>query len=208
MRPHVPFELTPILINGTVPAKRRKAGASVCNVDTTAGIQTTMGAFTYPRSEPGSGGHLDLVERLNAFPNALRQELAGVSQTGTARAGDGSWSINDVLGHLCDHARFFHERIWRIINLEEPRLAGYDEQALAQERNAQSASISDLVAEFSAHRAATVELLSELVHWNWARAGRHEQLGRISIRQLVDRAIAHDANHLAQIRRLRAAAPA
>jgi len=166
-----------------------------------------MGAFTYPRSEPGSGGHMDLVERLNTFPNALRQELAGVPETAAiARPADGSWSIDDVLGHLCDHARFLHQRLSMMINLEEPRLASYDEGELAAARHAQSASRRDLLTEFSERRAATVEMLSELVHWNWARAGRHEELGRISIRQLVDRALAHDQNHLEQIRALKQAA--
>ena len=163
-----------------------------------------MGAFTYPRSEPGSGGHMDLVERLNTFPGVLRQELAGVPHAvASARPDGGSWSINDVLGHLCDHARFLHQRLSMMINLEEPRLASYDEQELAAERAAQSASMDDLLAEFSQRRAATVEMLSELVHWNWARTGRHEQLGRISIRQLVDRALAHDEDHLAQVRALK-----
>ena len=32
-----------------------------------------MGAFTYPRSEPGSGGHQDLVERLNTMIPTLRR---------------------------------------------------------------------------------------------------------------------------------------
>ncbi len=39
-----------------------------------------MGAFTYPRSEPGSGGHQDLVERLNANATTLQNEVAGLPQ--------------------------------------------------------------------------------------------------------------------------------
>ena len=166
-----------------------------------------MGAFTYPRSEPGSGGHMDLVERLSSFAATLRQEVAGLPQAAAAaRPSGGGWSISDVLGHLCDHARFLHRRLSTMIALEEPRLAAYDEEALARERDAQAAAIGELLAEFSARRAATVELLAELVHWNWARTGRHEELGRISIRQLVDRAIRHDETHLEQIRRLKAEA--
>lgn len=165
-----------------------------------------MGAFTYPRSEPGSAGHLDLVERLNVFAPALCDELAGVPEVTLAqRPSAGEWSIKEVAGHLCDHARFFHQRLDMMINLEEPRLDAYDEQEVASQRDAQGASISDLLHEFSAQRAATVEMLSELVHWNWARTGRHEELGRISIRQLVDRAIRHDENHIAQIRSLKGA---
>jgi hypothetical protein len=149
---------------------------------------------------------MDLVERLNTFPGILRRELAGAART-NAPGADGSWSVNDVLGHLCDHARFLHERVRRIRDLEEPRLAGYDQEALAADRHAQGSSAEALLDEFSAQRAATVDLLAELVHWNWARAGRHEHLGRISIRQLVDRAIAHDENHLQQVRALNAAGP-
>ena len=52
-------------------------------------------------------------------------------------------------------------------------------------------SAESLLAEFSIKRAETVEMLADLVHWNWARAGRHEELGRISIRQLVDRRIGY-----------------
>ena len=37
-----------------------------------------MAAFTYPRSEPGSGGHMDLVERLNSHTEALRLGAAAV----------------------------------------------------------------------------------------------------------------------------------
>ncbi len=46
-------------------------------------------------------------------------------------------------------------------------------------------------------------MLADLVHWNWARQGRHEELGRLSIRQLVDRTLRHDETHLEQIRGLK-----
>ncbi len=39
-----------------------------------------MGAFTYPRSEPGSGGHQDLIEALNATIPKLREAVAGLPE--------------------------------------------------------------------------------------------------------------------------------
>ncbi len=166
-----------------------------------------MGAFTYPRSEPGSAGHQDLVERLNATAPALRRDLAGLPEDAVAqRPGDGEWSIREVCGHLCDHARFLHQRLFKMIKLEQPLLEAWDEQEQMQERNPQAANIDDLLAEFSSQRAETVEMLADLVHWNWSRQGRHEEYGRISIRQLVDRAVLHDDTHLAQIRALKTAA--
>jgi len=167
-----------------------------------------MGAFTYPRSEPGSGGHQDLVERLNATPTTLRGEVAGLPEAMlTYRPGDDEWSIKEVCGHLCDDARFRHQRLFAMINLEGPRLQPWDEEEQLRARKPQAAAINDLLAEFAAQRAETVAMLADLVHWNWARQGRHEQLGRLSVRQLVDRAISHDEAHLQQIRRLKERTP-
>ena len=166
-----------------------------------------MAAFTYPRSEPGSAGHMDLVERLNANNEALRRELSGVPEAVLAQpAKDGEWSIKDIAGHLCDVSHILHQRLHKMIALEEPRLERYDPQALAQARNAQSASIDDLLREYSAQRAETVAMLAGLVHWNWARTGRHATEGRISIRQQVELWLAHEAEHLRQIAALKAAA--
>ena len=163
-----------------------------------------MGAFTYPRSEPGSAGHQDLVERLNANTATLRREVAGLPEAVlTYRPGGGAWSIKELCGHLRDHAQFLHRRLFTMIKLEEPRLESYDQEALVREHNPQAAPIEELLAELTAQRNATVELLADLVHWNWARQGRHAELGRVSIRQLVDRALQHDDTHLAQIRGLK-----
>ena len=168
-----------------------------------------MGAFTYPRSEPGSGGHQDLVEKLNAFRTQLRGEVEGLSDSALSyRSHDDEWSIKQVAGHLCDHAAHLHRRLYRMIKQEEPRLPPWDEHDASHERDAQNQPLGELLDAFVSQRGETVEMLAELVHWNWARTGRHEQLGRISIRQLVDRAIAHDENHLAQIRTLKDAAKA
>jgi len=168
-----------------------------------------MGAFTYPRSEPGSAGHQDLVERLITNAAALRAELAGLPEATLGyRPGDGEWSIKEIAGHLRDHAEFLHQRLDMIIKLEEPLLEAYDEQTLVRDRNPQAAPIDELLAGFSTQRNATIEMLGELVHWNWARCGRHVEFGRLSVRQLVDRALAHDAAHLAQVRSLKEAAAA
>jgi hypothetical protein len=166
-----------------------------------------MGAFTYPRSEPGSGGHQDLVELLNTFTATLRSELSGLPDATLARRpGADEWSIKEVAGHLCDYARFLHQRLYRMIKLEEPRLVAWDQHEQLEKRNVDGVEFRDLLFELSQRRDAIVEMLSDLVHWNWARQGRHEFHGRISIRQLVERAVAHDEAHLEQIRELKAAA--
>jgi hypothetical protein len=159
-----------------------------------------MGAFTYPRSEPGSAGHLNLVERLNSNVTRLRSEVSGIDDaTLSHRPREGEWSIKDVVGHMCDVSRVTHERLYKMIKLEDPRLDGYDPNELARARNARQSPIDDLLREYASHRAETVEMLGELVHWNWARTGRHPVLGKISIRQHVDFWLDHEEDHFAQI---------
>ncbi|MCH8901999.1 MAG: DinB family protein [Chloroflexi bacterium] len=163
-----------------------------------------MGAFTYPRSEPGSSGHMDLVEALNSTPPALQRELNGLSEAAlTYRTANDEWSIKEVCGHLRDDAQFLHRRLFAMINLEEPRLEAWDPEALMRERNPQATPIDELLAEFTAQRRETVEMLADLVHWNWARQGRHAERGRVSIRQMVEGAVRHEESHLEQIRSLK-----
>jgi hypothetical protein len=159
-----------------------------------------LGAFTYPRSEPGSSGHQDLVERLNGHVADLRRILDALSNAALSAKDADGWTVNDNVGHMCDVSKIMHKRLDMIIRLEEPKLHGYDPNALAAARNANASRLEDLVSEYANQRAATVEMLADLVHWNWARPGRHERLGRISIRQLVEKWIEHEQEHLEQIR--------
>jgi hypothetical protein len=60
-----------------------------------------------------------------------------------------------------------------------------------------------MLAELAGVREKTVRLLTTLVNWNWARTGQHREAGRMSIRQLVEEMIDHEAEHLNEVRRLR-----
>lgn len=160
-----------------------------------------MAAFTYPRSEPGSAGHMDLVEALRAHNLTLRSTVAGVDESTLSRRDkEGEWSTKETVGHLCDVSHVLHKRLFKMIKLEEPRLDPYDNDELAAARDAQNAKIDGLLAEFSSQRSETVEMLADLVHWNWARPGRHPQLGRLSIRQQVELWIEHEEEHLRSIK--------
>ncbi len=147
------------------------------------------------------------MERLHTFASELRRDVEGLPESEySRRPGDDQWSIKEVCGHLCDHARFLHQRLFRMIKQEEPLLPAWDQMEEWKKRDPQSVPLGELLDEFTAQRAETVDMLAELVHWNWARQGRHEERGRLSIRQLVDFAIEHDEAHLAQVRQLKAAA--
>jgi hypothetical protein len=168
---------------------------------------STPNVFTYPRNEPGTQGHFDLVEPLRALPKQLEDALKGITEAeATYRAGQDAWCIRELLGHLRDAAEVYHKRIYMMSTQTDPVLEPYDQDAFAREHGYLTRDIGEMLAELRVFRANTVLLLTSLVNWNWARTGQHLESGRISIRQIVEHMVEHEADHLAEIHHLRAAA--
>jgi uncharacterized damage-inducible protein DinB len=165
----------------------------------------TPNVFTYPRIEPGTQGHLHLVEPLRALPRQLADALQGITEAEAARrpAPDG-WCIRELLGHLRDAAEVYHKRLYMMSTQTDPVLEPYDQEAFARDHRYMERDINEMLRELGEFRALTVQLLTSLVNWNWARTGQHLEIGRVSIRQLVEHMVEHEADHLAEIRRLRA----
>lgn len=165
--------------------------------------------FTYPRNEPGTTGHLDLVEPLRALPGDLREELKGITEAEASyRRAPDEWCIKEIVGHLMDAAEAYHKRLYMMSTQTDPILQPYDQDALVVEHAYMSRPIPDMLEDLEVHRARTVRLLTTLVNWNWARTGQHLRTGRTSIRQMVEYIVEHEGAHLADIRKLRQEAAA
>ncbi len=54
----------------------------------------TPNVFIFPRNEPGTTGHLDLVEPLRAFPGGLRDALAGISDADASTRATSSMTMH------------------------------------------------------------------------------------------------------------------
>lgn len=171
--------------------------------------QQTPNLFTYPRNEPGTTGHFDLVDALRTLPRDLAAALKGVTDGEAAfRATPDGWCVREILGHLRDAAEVYHKRIYMMSTQTDPVLEPYDQEGFATEHAYMARNIDDMLRELADWRANTVELLTTLVNWNWARTGQHLEAGRMSIRQIVEHMVEHEGEHLHDIRTLRAAASA
>ena len=170
--------------------------------------QQTPNVFTYPRMEPGTLGHLDLVEPLRAIPKDVSEELKGLTPAQLTWTDADGWSIQQVVGHLSDAAEVYHKRLYMMSTQTDPIIEPYDPDAFAAEHAYHEQPVEALLEKLAYWRSNTVQLLTTLVNWNWARTGRHLESGRVSIRQLVEHMVEHEGDHLAEIRRLKAAAPA
>ena len=169
----------------------------------------TPNIFIFPRNEPGTTGHLDLVEPLRAVPGDLRDALAQISEAEALyrpAADPPEWCIKEIIGHLRDAAEVYHKRLYMMSTQTDPILQPYDQDAYARDHAYLSRPLDDMLRELEEQRAQTVFLLTTLVNWNWARTGQHLERGRVSIRQMVEHMVEHEGQHLADVRALRAAA--
>ncbi len=169
----------------------------------------TPNVFTFPRQEPGTQGHLDLVEPLRTLPDALAAALKGITDA-QARftSEDGGWCVKEIAGHMRDSCEINHQRLYMMSTQTDPVLDDYDGEALVRAHKYAQRDLGEIIAGLRDARAATVRLLTTLVNWNWARTGQFGGDGRLSIRQKVDDMICHEAQHLEELRRLRALAEA
>lgn len=150
----------------------------------------------------------DLLDALKAAPDTLNGLLNGISptQARSVSGGEENWSVVEVVCHLRDAEEFFIKRFQTMRDQDNPVIVGYDQEALARERNYKNADLRVALVSFSALRQQIVLELSKLTPEQWQRPGQHNELGQITIFAQTIHHVAHDSIHCAQIaRQLKAA---
>jgi len=147
--------------------------------------------------------HHDLLDAFKATPDLLNGLLNPIdtAQARSATGGDENWSVVEVICHLRDAEEFFIKRYQSMRDQENPVIVGYDQEALARERNYKNADFRASLASFNALRRQTISELSRLTPEQWQRRGQHTELGQITIFAQAIHHVAHDAIHCAQIAR-------
>jgi uncharacterized damage-inducible protein DinB len=152
---------------------------------------------------------LEIIESLKHFPNRLDAALNGVPE-GVLRTSpaEGEWSIRQIVGHLSYAEEIWYRRLFQVWSLHDPVLMTFDADAerAVIERAAAGADLRALVAEMQSKRLRVVDLLAKAV--DWTRTGQWRGEGRRSLKQLAEALLAHDAEHLARIEEIKAAAGA
>ena len=110
------------------------------------------------------------------------------------------WTIRQVVHHLADVEVGDAMRLRLMIAHDGPLITAYDEELFAQRLHYER-PIETSLALFAQLRASNIELIERLTEAEWSRHGWHEEHERYSVEILVDRSIAHDQAHQAQIQR-------
>lgn len=90
---------------------------------------------------------------------------------GSFRYEPAKWSVNQVVGHICDAERIFTYRALCFARGEKAPLPGFDEAAYAPASAADQRSIVDLGLEFEAIRGATVALFNGMTESMFTHKG-------------------------------------
>jgi hypothetical protein len=95
--------------------------------------------------------------------------------------------------------RGFNGRIRTILAESEPRLPGWDQQAVERGRNDCQRSRAELLTEFTTIRDDSVRLVRDLSPADLERGGTHEKVGYMTVQNLLNEWLHHDRNHFRQV---------
>lgn len=148
----------------------------------------------------------DWATTLRTTPDVVAAAVDGLSDNTAARnEGPGTWSVWDVVAHLCDLERT--DWIPRVkIVLESPGATFAPVHREAFRESLAGVPLPDLVDLFRERRRASLETLRglELSESALDLEAVHPALGPVRLRQLLATWVVHDLTHVAQIARIRA----
>lgn len=105
------------------------------------------------------------------------------------------WSIREVVSHIADAERVFTYRALRFARADATALPGFDQDVWAKTTNAHSQTISYLLDDLQALRAATVTLFRGFQDAEWERTGVASD-NKVSVRALAYITAGHEHHHI------------
>jgi uncharacterized damage-inducible protein DinB len=139
----------------------------------------------------------ELIDFLAQTPTQLKDSAAAAGNPP-----DGEWTAAQVIGHLAACEFYFVERLNRLLREDSPHLQAFGTKASERQESMMGASIDENLQAFNELRGESVSMLMSLALNLWDRAGTYEKEGKMSIEDVVELMIDHDAEHLAQIEAL------
>ena len=146
---------------------------------------------------------IEIKKTLRATPVVLGALVAGVEDARLRRRpAPREWAIIEVVGHLADTEERALARVRRMLTEDNPELAPFDQEALAEQRRYLDLDLQQELARLNQLRRQHLALLEGLDGPGWERTGRHGEHGTMSVELYETHVAAEEVDHLAQIARL------
>jgi hypothetical protein len=116
------------------------------------------------------------------------------------RPAPGVWAPLEVLGHLADIELVAGARLRAVLTLDGPPLQKVDGARLAVRARYLDWPVAAALDRFRRRRQDNLELLDTCSAEELGRVGIHPSRGRLTVADMVAWMLAHDTDHLGQIR--------
>jgi hypothetical protein len=117
------------------------------------------------------------------------------------RAIQGTWTANEIIGHLSDIEWVYGYRVRLILCEDEPAILGFRQDAWVGSLHHNEREPSELVETFRTLRGFNLSVWRQLSPEDLRRSGRHNERGAESLAAILQMLAGHDLSHLQQIGR-------
>ena len=107
------------------------------------------------------------------------------------------WTALEVIGHVTDAAEIFADRMQRCVDEENPRVASYDQDAIARERRNNERDPMELSRRLAAAHSRIVQLLQR--PGAAARPGVHSDWGQVDAGHFAAYQADHSHGHTSDL---------
>jgi hypothetical protein len=145
-------------------------------------------------------GRDDPAEVGQATASAVQSLLKEAGSDLTTRPAPGEWSVLELVGHLVDAEIVMSGRYRWAISQDQPPLLGYDQDLWVARLRHNEAQPAELLAVFSALRAANLRLWRRSNAEDRDRVAMHSERGPESYGLMFRMLAGHDRFHLNQMR--------
>jgi N-acetylmuramic acid 6-phosphate etherase len=157
--------------------------------------------------EPPNEASLELTRSLlRDLPRRISHLITDVENKELRqRPGEEKWCVKEHIEHLIDCDLMMGERIGSMLTQEDPSIADRNDEEANKKiggTGARGAPIAMLLRRLADGRAALSFQVEEIPDDDFARTGRHEAYGKISLYQLLRHLVRHDEHHLQAIQNL------
>lgn len=132
----------------------------------------------------------------SAYEGLSREQLLKVPIPNT-------WSLQQIAIHMLDSDLIASDRMKRIACMDKPLLIGYDETGFSQLPGSDELDAIEAVGIFDRNRQMTATILRRLPDSAFERFGIHNEIGRVTLAEMVDKYIDHLNGHLAWVEKKR-----
>ena len=147
-----------------------------------------------------------VLKALRECSNIVVRELSVLDED-TLRwsPGEGDWCLKEIAAHLRDAEQLALQQMNAIRDGARGPLPAWDIDLFPAERDYRAADLGDLLSELRELRQEVTYLLWGLDESDWQASSEHLYRGQVSIETLARELAQHDLEHLAEVRRVKAA---